>query len=89
MRFFLIAFLLCNLGFHVPDVKRIWLGFKRLIHSYFSLADIILFLEIIGSYLVMRGICIVHNSIYLFVWYRIALGAVLFAALGTGLISAT
>jgi undecaprenyl-diphosphatase len=30
-----------------------------------------------------------HHSIYLFVWYRIALGAVLFAALGTGLISAT
>ena len=30
-----------------------------------------------------------HHSVYLFVWYRIALGAVLFAALGTGLISAT
>ena len=25
-----------------------------------------------------------HHSVYLFVWYRIALGAVLFAALGTG-----
>jgi undecaprenyl-diphosphatase len=30
-----------------------------------------------------------YHSVYLFVWYRIALGAVLFAALGTGLISAT
>ena len=30
-----------------------------------------------------------HHSVYVFVWYRIALGAVLFAALGTGLISAT
>jgi undecaprenyl-diphosphatase len=30
-----------------------------------------------------------HHSVYLFVWYRIALGTVMFAALGTGLISAT
>jgi undecaprenyl-diphosphatase len=30
-----------------------------------------------------------HHSVYVFVWYRIALGAVLFAALGAGLISAT
>ena len=30
-----------------------------------------------------------HHSVYLFVWYRIALGAVLFAALGAGWISAT
>jgi undecaprenyl-diphosphatase len=30
-----------------------------------------------------------HHSVYLFVWYRIALGALLFAALGVGLISAT
>jgi undecaprenyl-diphosphatase len=30
-----------------------------------------------------------HHSVYVFVWYRIALGAVLLAALGTGLISAT
>ncbi len=29
-----------------------------------------------------------HHSVYLFVWYRIALGAVLFAALGAGWISA-
>jgi undecaprenyl-diphosphatase len=30
-----------------------------------------------------------HHSVYLFVWYRLALGAVLFAALGAGWISAT
>jgi undecaprenyl-diphosphatase len=30
-----------------------------------------------------------HHSVYLFVWYRIALGALLFAALGVGAISAT
>ena len=30
-----------------------------------------------------------HHSVYLFVWYRIALGAVLFSALGAGWISAT
>jgi undecaprenyl-diphosphatase len=30
-----------------------------------------------------------HHSVYVFVWYRIALGAVLFAALGAGWISAT
>ena len=30
-----------------------------------------------------------HHSVYVFVWYRIALGALLFAALGAGLISAT
>ena len=30
-----------------------------------------------------------HHSVYAFVWYRIALGALLFAGLGTGLISAT
>ena len=29
-----------------------------------------------------------HHSVYLFVWYRIALGAALFAALGAGWISA-
>ena len=30
-----------------------------------------------------------HHSVYLFVWYRILLGAALFAALGAGWISAT
>jgi undecaprenyl-diphosphatase len=30
-----------------------------------------------------------HHSVYVFVWYRIALGAVLFTALGAGWISAT
>ena len=30
-----------------------------------------------------------HHSVYLFVWYRIALGALLFAVLGAGLIAAT
>jgi len=30
-----------------------------------------------------------HHSVYLFVWYRIVLGALLFAGLGAGLISAT
>jgi undecaprenyl-diphosphatase len=30
-----------------------------------------------------------HHSVYLFVWYRLVLGAVLFAALGAGWISAT
>ena len=30
-----------------------------------------------------------HHSVYVFVWYRIALGAALFAALGAGWISAT
>jgi undecaprenyl-diphosphatase len=30
-----------------------------------------------------------HHSVYLFVWYRIALGALLFAALGVGAIPAT
>ena len=30
-----------------------------------------------------------HHSVYVFVWYRIALGAALLTALGTGLISAT
>jgi undecaprenyl-diphosphatase len=30
-----------------------------------------------------------HHSVYVFVWYRIALGAALLAALGTGLIPAT
>ena len=30
-----------------------------------------------------------HHSVFLFVWYRIALGALLFAGLGAGLISAT
>ena len=30
-----------------------------------------------------------HHSVYLFVWYRIALGALLFAGLGVGAISAT
>ena len=30
-----------------------------------------------------------RHSVYLFVWYRIALGALLFAGLGTGLIAAT